>query len=77
MNLITVPGPDGRPARIEGWPDSGGTAVITWRTGAGQVYSQELGSEKEAAALLGKIAADKDLDLVSAQLRRAGIGPDS
>lgn len=77
MELITVPGPDGRPASIDGWPDSGGTAVITWRTASGEVYSQELGSEKEAAALLGKIDADNDLDLVSAQLRRAGIGPDS
>lgn len=77
MNLITLPGPDGQPARIEGWPDSGGIAVISWRTSSGELYQQEIASEREAADLLGKIARAEDLDLVSAQLRRVGIGPDS
>jgi len=75
--MITPPGADGSPARIEGWPDSGGIAVITWRTGSGTVFQQELASQREAAELLAKIAADDQLDLVSAQLRRVGIGPDS
>jgi len=77
MDLITLPGPDGRPARIEGWPDSGAIAVISWRTRAGELYQQEVASEHRAAELLGTIASAADLDLVSAQLRRAGIGPDS
>jgi hypothetical protein len=75
--MITPPGPDGSPPRIEGWPDSGGIAVITWRGPSEQVYQQELASHQDAAELLTKIAADDELDLVSAQLRRVGIGPDS
>lgn len=77
MEMIKPPGPDGSPPSIEGWPDSGGIAVITWCSAAEQVYQQEIASQEEAAALLTKIAADEQLHLVSAQLRRVGIGPDS
>lgn len=72
-----ISAPNGAPARIMAWPDSGGLAVITWRSTDGQVYQQEIASQDEALALLEKIAADDHLDLVSAQLRRIGIGPDS
>lgn len=77
MSMISTPGPDGSVPGIHGWPDSGGIAVITWRTRGGDVYQQELGDEQEAVDLIRKIAADDQLDLVSAQLRRVGIGPDS
>ncbi len=77
MELISAPGPDGSPPRIEGWPDSGAIATITWSTAAGELQQQETASEQEAAELLAKIAAADDLDLVSAQLRRLGVGPDS
>jgi hypothetical protein len=77
MEMISAPGPDGRPPTIRGWPDSGGIAVITWRTSHGEVYQQEFGNEQEAIELIGKITADDQLTLVSAQLRRVGIGPDS
>lgn len=77
MEMISAPGPDGGPPTIRGWPDSGGIAVITWRTSHGEVYQQELGNEQEAIELIGKITADDQLALVSAQLRRVGIGPDS
>jgi hypothetical protein len=77
MAMISTPGPDGRAPSIRGWPDSGGVAVITWRTSGGEVYQQELGDEQEAIELISKITADDQLDLVSAQLRRGGIGPDS
>ncbi len=76
MDLISVPG-DGSPPRIQDWPDGGGIAVISWRAASGEVYRQELGSEREAAELLTKISASDDLDLISAQLRRRGVGPDS
>jgi hypothetical protein len=59
------------------WPDSGSVAVITWRTAAGRVHRQELGSRREAEDLLTKIDASAELSLVSAQARRVGIGPDS
>jgi hypothetical protein len=75
--MITPPGPDGSPPRIEGWPDSGGIAVITWRGASEQIYRQELASQQEAAELLVKIDDAEELELVSAQLRRVGIGPDS
>lgn len=74
--MISAPGPDG-PPRIAGWPDSGGIAVITWRNASGEVGTQEVADEQEAIALITKITAADDLDLVSAQLRRVGIGPDS
>lgn len=77
MDMISTPGPEGQAPGIQGWPDSGGVAVITWRTSSGDVYQQELGGEQEAIRLVSKIAADDRLDLVSAQLRRVGIGPDS
>jgi hypothetical protein len=59
------------------WPDSGSIAVITWRTAAGDVHRQELASRREAEDLLAKIDASAELSLVSAQVRRVGIGPDS
>ena len=77
MNMISAPGPEGPAPSIRRWPDSGGVAVITWRTRSGEVYQQELGDEQEAIYLVSKITADDQLDLVSAQLRRVGIGPDS
>lgn len=75
--MIRTPGPERQAPSIQGWPDSGGIAVITWSNKSGQVYQQELGDEREAIYLVSKIAADDQLDLVSAQLRRVGIGPDS
>jgi hypothetical protein len=75
--MISPPGPDQPEAQIAHWPDGGGIAVITWRDAEGQVYRQEVPNEREAAELLAKIGSDDRLDLVSAQLRRAGIGPDS
>lgn len=77
MEMISAPGPEGRAPRIRRWPDSGGIAVITWRASSGEVYQQELGNEQEAIYLVSKIAADDGLELISAQLRRVGIGPDS
>lgn len=77
MEMISTPGPDGKPAEFYHWPDSGGIAMITWQTGSGQVQQRELADEREAADLLAKISADDQLRLVSAQLRRVGIGPDS
>jgi hypothetical protein len=59
------------------WQDSGGVALITWHTASGEVYEQETASRKEAEDLLAKIASNDQLNLVSAQVRRAGIGPDS
>jgi hypothetical protein len=77
MGMISAPGPAGPEPSIQRWPDSGGVAVITWRTSSGEVYQQELGDERAAIELISKITADDQLDLVSAQLRRVGIGPDS
>jgi len=77
MEMISTPEPDGTAPSIQRWPDSGSVAVITWRTKSGEVYQQELGDEQEAIELVSKITADDQLDLVSAQLRRVGIGPDS
>lgn len=39
--------------------------------------AQELADEQQAIELISKITADEQLDLVTAQLRRVGIGPDS
>jgi hypothetical protein len=77
MEMISTPGPDGAPAEFHHWPDSGGIAVITWQTASGQVQRREMADEREATELLAKISADEQLSLVSAQLRRVGIGPDS
>jgi hypothetical protein len=77
MEMIRTPGPDGPAPSIWRWPDSGGIAVVTWRTSGGDVYRQELADEQDAIELISKITADDQLDLVSAQLRRVGIGPDS
>jgi len=59
------------------WPDSGGVVRVTWHTAAGEVYQQELASRPEAEQLLAKIDSNDELTLVSAQVRRVGIGPDS
>ena len=64
-------------SRLLGWPDGGGVALITWHTASGDVYEQETASRQEAEELLGKIRSNDQLLLVSAQVRRAGIGPDS
>jgi hypothetical protein len=73
--MIKIDSADGTSPRIEGWHDSGGIAVISWRAGGGGTYEQELTSEQEAIHLLRKIEADDDLTLISAQLRRLGTGP--
>jgi len=64
-------------SRLLDWPDGGGVALITWHTASGDVYEQETASRREAEDLLGKIRSNDQLRLVSAQVRRAGIGPDS
>jgi hypothetical protein len=61
---------------IQAWPDSSAVAVVTWHS-AGQVHQQEIADEREAMDLVRKITADDQLDLVSVQVRRTGIGPDS
>jgi hypothetical protein len=63
--------------RLLDWPDSGGVAHITWHTASGQVYQQEIAGRREAEELLAKIGSNDELTLVSAQMRRVGIGPDS
>lgn len=70
-------GPSRPEAHLLDWPDSGGVAVITWHSASGDVYRQELASKPEAEDLLAKINASNELSLVSAQVRRVGIGPDS
>jgi hypothetical protein len=59
------------------WPDSGGVVVITWHGPSGVVHRQELPSRRDAEDLLAKIRQSDELSLVSAQVRRLGIGPDS
>lgn len=59
------------------WPDGGGVALITWHTASGEIYVQETASRQEAEELLAKIGSNDELRLVSAQVRHAGIGPDS
>jgi hypothetical protein len=74
MSMITISSDDGGP-HIERWPDSGGIAVITWRSAADQTFQQEVADEQEAIRLLETIDTDDQLVLISAQLRRRGIGP--
>lgn len=74
MSMITISSDHGGP-HIERWDDGGGIAVITWRSAAGQTLQQEIGDEQEAIHLLKTIDADDQLVLISAQLRRRGIGP--
>ena len=64
-------------AELLDWPDSGSVALITWRAASGDIYEQETASRKDAEDLLTKIRSSDQLSLVSAQVRRAGIGPDS
>ena len=64
-------------AQLMDWPDSGGVAVITWHGSSGVVHRQELASRRDAEDLLAKIRRSEELRLVSAQVRRLGIGPDS
>jgi hypothetical protein len=63
--------------QLLGWADSGGVAVITWHGASGDVHRQELASRRDAEELLAKIRRNAELTLVSAQVRRLGIGPDS
>jgi hypothetical protein len=77
MEDATKAGQRGAGTLLLDWPDSGSVAVITWRTAAGEVHRQELGNRREAEDLLAKIGASEELSLVSAQVRRVGIGPDS
>jgi hypothetical protein len=71
------PADDEQGPRISGWPDSGGIAIITWQQANGQLYEQELVDEQQAATLLQSSADDRQLILISAQLRRRGSGPAS
>jgi len=73
MSMINSADAEGGP-RLTGWPDSGGVATITWQAGD-QTFQQELADEQATMHLLRAIAADDDLVLISAQLRRAGTGP--
>jgi len=75
MDMIKVSGADGEGPRIDGWNDSGAIAVITWHETEGQNYQQEFSDEQAAIHLLRSIEADDNLVLISAQLRRLGIGP--
>jgi hypothetical protein len=77
MGDASKPGQGGSGHELMNWPDSGSVAVITWRTTAGEVHRQELAGKQEAQDLLAKIDASDELSLVSAQVRRVGIGPDS
>jgi DNA-binding transcriptional MocR family regulator len=59
------------------WSDGGSIAVISWSTADGQAFQREVANQQEAARLLQSIEDDDQLALVSAQVRRVGIGPDS
>jgi hypothetical protein len=76
MNMIDMGGEDAGP-QINAWPDGGGTAVITWQAGDGQVHEQEVSDKRDAVNLLRQIAHDDQLSLIGAQLRRRGTGPAS
>jgi hypothetical protein len=67
----------GKPPASLDWPDSGDIAIITWHTSSGEMHQQELASRPEAEELLAKIRSNNESSLVSAQVRRVGIGPDS
>jgi hypothetical protein len=73
--MIKIDGSEGTSLKIEGWGDNGGVAVISWRVRGGATHEQEVTSEQEAIHLLRKIESDHELTLISAQLRRRGIGP--
>jgi hypothetical protein len=60
-----------------GWIDSGSIALISWSTADGRAFQREVADPQEAARLLHSIEDDDKLALVSAQVRRVGIGPDS
>jgi hypothetical protein len=74
MSLIIGTDADGSSPHINGWPDSGGIAVITWRAW-GRTFQQEIADEQAVIELLQSIEADDQRVLVSAQLRRLGTGP--
>jgi hypothetical protein len=74
MSMITISSARGGP-HIERWDDGGGIAVITWRSAVGQTFQQEIANEQEAIRLLRTIDGDDQLVLISAQLRRRGVGP--
>ena len=73
----TKPGAGRSEAQLMDWPDSGGVAIVTWVSADGHLYHQELASRPDAEELLAKINAANELSLVSTQVRRVGIGPDS
>jgi hypothetical protein len=76
--METSKGSEGEPGdQLLDWPDSGGVVVITWHGPGGVVHRQELASRPDAEDLLAKIRESDELRLVSAQVRRLGIGPDS
>ncbi len=75
MSMIRITDQDG--PRIEGWDDSSSIATITWTAKDGGTHQQEVADEAEAIRLLDTIDKDDKLALISAQLRRAGIGPAS
>ena len=77
MEATSKPGLGESAGQLLGWQDSGGVAVITWHGASGSVHRQELASRREAEDLLAKIRSSPELSLVSAQVRRLGIGPDS
>jgi hypothetical protein len=67
----------GTSAPIQGWTDSGSITVISWSTADGRAFQREVADPQESARLLQSIEDDDQLALVSAQVRRVGIGPDS
>ncbi|HEY7142803.1 MAG TPA: hypothetical protein VH637_01020 [Streptosporangiaceae bacterium] len=76
MSMIEYRGPDDDgETTIADWDDSHSVAVITWRADGGGTHQQEVTGRPEAARLLRSIDQDDSLTLISAQLRRAGIGP--
>jgi len=75
MNMITLSGQDRTGPHIAHWAGGGGVAVITWQTGDGRTFEHEVADEQRAVNLLTSIEADDQLVLISAQLRRRGIGP--
>jgi hypothetical protein len=77
MVKASKPRQDAPETELLDWPDSGSVALITWHAASGDVYEQETASTREARELLAKIRSNAGLSLVSAQVRRAGIGPDA
>jgi hypothetical protein len=77
VGTTNAPEPDDSSPGFQSWPDGSAVAVVTWHDASGEVYQQEVPDEREALDLMRKVTADEQLDLVSVQVRRAGIGPGS